>query len=190
MRTGWLLGWRGCVLGLGLSLGLVACTPAWNWREARHEGAPVQALMPCKPDRADREVPLLGQGGPLLTLRMMSCDTAGATFAVAAVRLPAGADGPAAMRRWRQASWASLKQTVAPAEGDAAPPGWAARPLNVAGAERSEAWQGPGLAHDGRPLQAWMALAQRGEWLVQAAVYGEAVPDEALDTFFGAVGFQ
>lgn len=180
------MGWAIGVLGLGLA----GCTPAFNWRVAQHEGVPLQALMPCKPDRADREVPLLGQGEPPVTLRMMSCDSAGVTFAVAAVRLPDGADGPAAMRRWRQATWASLKQAAPAGEDESAPPGWAVRALTLPGAEHTQAWQGPGLAHDGRPLQAWTLLALRGEWLVQAAAYGEAAPDEALDTFFGAIGFQ
>lgn len=186
MRIGWYVGWGMCVLGFGLA----ACTPAFNWREARHEGVPLRALMPCKPERAERGVPLLGGDEPLVTLRMMGCDSAGVTFAVAVVRLPAGADGPAAVRRWRQATWASLKQAVARAGGDGVPQGWAARALALPGAEHTEAWQGPGLAHDGRPLRAWTVLALRGEWLVQAAAYGEAAPDEALDTFFGAIGFQ
>jgi hypothetical protein len=173
-----------------LALGLAACTPAFNWREARHEGVPLRALMPCKPDRADREVPLLGAGEPLVTLRMLSCGSAGVTFAVAVVRLPADADAPAAMGRWREATWASLKQAVPASGGDAVPPGWVMRELAVPGAGQTQAWQGPALAHDGQPLQAWVLLTARGEWLVQAAAYGKAVQDDTLDTFFGAIGFQ
>ena len=35
-----------------LCLALAACSPSHNWRLSRLDGVPVQALMPCKPERA------------------------------------------------------------------------------------------------------------------------------------------
>lgn len=203
-RSAWLL-------LLGACLVLAGCNPALNWRVARLDGAPVQSLLPCKPERAVREVALLGPTAPPATLRMMSCDSAGLTFAVSAVRLPEGAAANASaattqttpatpdvsvlMDRWQLATWASLRQspaadsasTTAPAS---APPGWAPESQPVRGAEQQRGWQGPGVAHDGRTLQARFVLAQRAGWLVQAAVYGPEWPAETGETFFGGLALE
>ena len=202
---------------LGACLALAGCNPALNWRVARLDGAPVQALLPCKPERAVREVALLGPDAPPATLRMMSCDSAGLTFAVSAVRLPEGATANASasstqtatatatpdvtdlMDRWQLATWASLRQsppaasapTPTPAPSPAlAPPGWAPESQPVRGAEQQRGWQGPGVAHDGRTLQARFVLAQRAGWLVQAAVYGPGWSAETGETFFGGLALE
>lgn len=185
---------------LGVALLLAGCSPALNWRVARLDAAPVQALMPCKPERAEREVALQGPEGPPATLRMMSCDSAGLRFAVAAVRLPeAGGNSasPAAlMDRWQQATWASLRQAPAnrsDAENTAtshAPEGWMPLLQPVRGAELQRGWEGPGLAHNGQPLQARFVLAQRAGWLVQAAVYGPGWSTETGETFFGGLALE
>lgn len=169
----------------------IACSPAYNWRDVRHEGAPLRALMPCKPERAERDVPLLGPGVPPSHLQMMSCDAGGNTFVLAVVRLPdALAEDAAsqALRQWRQASWSSLRQAV-PAEGGA-PQGWAATPCQVAGASTAECWSGPGLNHQGEPLTAQIRWAVRHGWMLQAAIYGRAVPAAVPGTFFDALGFE
>lgn len=60
----------------------VGCTPAFNWRDVAFEGLPVAALLPCKPDRATRTVPLAGAPRQMV---MVGCVAGGATFTVAAV---------------------------------------------------------------------------------------------------------
>jgi hypothetical protein len=64
------------------SLWLVACTPAFNWRDVAFEGLPVAALLPCKPDRATRTVPLAGAQRQMV---MAGCQAGGAMFTVAVV---------------------------------------------------------------------------------------------------------
>jgi hypothetical protein len=64
------------------SVWLAACTPAFNWRDVGFEGLPVSALLPCKPDRAARMVPLAGAQRPMV---MAGCEAGGATFTVAVV---------------------------------------------------------------------------------------------------------
>jgi hypothetical protein len=64
------------------SLWLVACTPAFNWRDVAFEGLPVAALLPCKPDRATRTVPLAGAPRQMV---MAGCKAGGAMFTVAVV---------------------------------------------------------------------------------------------------------
>jgi hypothetical protein len=65
------------------ALSLVAgCTPAFNWRDVAFDGLPVSALLPCKPDRATRAVPLAGAPRQMV---MAGCEAGGATFTVAVV---------------------------------------------------------------------------------------------------------
>jgi hypothetical protein len=58
------------------------CTPAFNWREVSFDGLPVSALLPCKPDRGTRSVPLAGAPREMV---MAGCQAGGATFTVAVV---------------------------------------------------------------------------------------------------------
>lgn len=170
---------------------LAGCSPAFNWRDARPEGVPLRALMPCKPERADREVPLLGPGQPAVRLQMMSCEVGDTTFALGAVQLPKpldGQDAHLAVKQWRAASWASLKQ--APESADLPPKGWQRMPCEMAGAFMSECWTGPGVNHLGRPLVAQVRWLAKGPWLVQAGVYGEALPKTALDMYFESLRFD
>jgi hypothetical protein len=61
---------------------LPGCTPAFNWRDVSFDGLPVSALLPCKPDRATRAVPLAGAPRQMV---MAGCQAGGATFTVAVV---------------------------------------------------------------------------------------------------------
>ena len=70
--------------GLAAVLALAACSPALNWREVRPANTSLSLLLPCKPDKAEKIVPL---GGQPTTLAMLGCDAAGATFAVAVADL-------------------------------------------------------------------------------------------------------
>jgi hypothetical protein len=67
-----------------LAIGISACTPTFNWREVSFEGLPVTALLPCKPDRGTRQVPLLGAPR---AMTMAGCESGGAMFTVAVVNL-------------------------------------------------------------------------------------------------------
>ncbi|MGA8514584.1 MAG: hypothetical protein WB821_07405 [Burkholderiaceae bacterium] len=59
-----------------------ACTPAFNWRDISFDNLPVAALLPCKPDRATRTLPIAGVPR---TMVMAGCQAGGATFTVAVV---------------------------------------------------------------------------------------------------------
>lgn len=183
-----MFGTMACVAVLLLA---TACSPAHNWRDVRHEGVPLQALLPCKPERAERDIPLLGVTQPHLRLQMMSCDVGVTTFALAAVQLPSPATGQAmqeALVQWRLATWSSLKQT--PSADGKPPAGWRNVPCRVAGASWSDCWEGPGVGHTGRPLGAQVRWLSRGPWLVQAAAYGEALDKAAIDTYFESLKYE
>jgi hypothetical protein len=59
-----------------------ACTPAFNWRDVGFDNLPVAALLPCKPDRATRMVPVAGAPRAMV---MAGCEAGGVMFTVAVV---------------------------------------------------------------------------------------------------------
>jgi hypothetical protein len=58
---------------------LAACSPTFNWREVRVASTALKAMMPCKPDKGVRTVPMAGRQ---VELEAWGCDAGGATFAV------------------------------------------------------------------------------------------------------------
>ena len=156
-----------------LSIGLfVACSPTFNWRELRSDGAPLVALMPCKPETATRAVPLTE---PPATLHMHSCDTGGVTFAVAWAKLDSASQTSGALAQWKAASLASVRASVG-AQTD-----WDAR---VPRADQVQGIKVQGADHRGQAVQTQAVYFSRGPWVYQAAVYGVRLPEPALATFF------
>ncbi|TSE34397.1 hypothetical protein Tfont_02664 [Tepidimonas fonticaldi] len=168
-----------------------ACSPALDWRTVRQEATPLTAVLPCKPERATRDVPLRGPQQPLVTLHMLSCEAAGHTFAVAAVRLPdawPAGEGPAGwIDDWQRASWATLQLQPGP---DGVPPGWAAVPCVTRGATVQRCWRGPGRTPAGAPVQAELHWASDGRWLAQVALYGPGLSPDAHETYFGGLALR
>lgn len=163
----------GALAGLLL---IAACTPTFNWRTVRAESAPVQALMPCKPDRAEREVPL---GGLNATLHMLSCDTGGLTFAVAWVDAGDAARAALALQAWRRATLVAVHADPAMVDDPAAQ--W---PAALAGSDNALGLQASGRDPRGEPVNVRALHASQGRWLVHAAIYGHAIEPEPAATFF------
>lgn len=163
----------GALTGL---LCLAACNPTFNWRTVRAEGAPVQALMPCKPESAEREVPL---GGPHATLHLMSCDSGGLSFAVAWLDAGEPARAESALAAWRRATL--LAVMAEPALADEAGAQW---PAVLSGADRVLGLQAQGRNHRGEPIEVRALHAAKGQRLVHAAIYGRAIQPEVAATFF------
>jgi hypothetical protein len=90
-----------------LSAALCACTPALNWREVRFDNGPLVALLPCKPDRAVRQLPL---GGVMRDVSMMGCEAGGAMFTLAMVDVQEAQQVPLALAQWKAASKATQAQ--------------------------------------------------------------------------------
>ena len=153
-----------------------ACSPTFNWRTVRADGAPVQALMPCKPDRAEREVPL---GGLNATLHMLSCDTGGLTFAVAWLDAGDAARAALALDAWRRATLVAVHADPALADDPAAQ--W---PAAVPGTDRALGLQAGGRDPRGEPVTVRALHAAQGGRLVHAAIYGRAIDPELASTFF------
>jgi hypothetical protein len=163
-------------IGLLLALALTACNPTFNWRELRPEGTPLEALLPCKPETADRSVPL---GGSPTVLHMNSCKTGGLTFALAWAEVSDNGAVPAALIDWQRASLAAIR--IDPAQHADPSHRWSAK---LSGSTLVQGIQAQGTDPQGQPIQTRAVYFARGTQVFQAAIYGPALSDEVSATFF------
>ena len=186
---------RAAIAGAAALLALAACSPTYDWREAGFDDAGLLALLPCKPDRAQKPVTL--PGAAEAPLRMMGCEAGGATFTIAYLHLDAAGEAAAptaALAQWQGATEARLNAKASNST-PFAPQGAAVLPgsvmLNI---ESRDA--------DGKPLHVRLASFMRragpqrtGLDLFQAAIYrsgGSAAKEsrsaaEAADNFFSGL---
>ncbi len=171
--------WRGVGVWAAVALfGLVVgCTPALNWRDVPVTGSPLLALLPCKADKAEREVTLAEQR---LLMRMVGCEAQGLTYAVAQVQLSQAAQAADVLAAWRAATlsaWGqpSLVPMPAPKLKTLALPGHGRVAVQ-------------GHTSNGRVLAAqaawWVRLDGADAYVVQAVVVGERGDANAADAFF------
>jgi hypothetical protein len=161
---------------LATGVGLLGCAPALDWRDIRPEGSALEIQFPCRPTTQRRDVPL---AGARVNLALHACAAGGQTWglAVADVVEPARV-GPALA----ELAAAASNHT----RGDARPP----LPLKVPGATPNDAsvrLRLQGRLPDGKAVQMQLAVFARGTQVFQATVLGEAVPDEAAQTFFASL---
>lgn len=157
---------------LGLGLGLSACSPTYNWRTWSGASTPLQAVVPCKPDVAQREVVM---GDAVAQLHMHSCDNDGLRFVLAWLVVPNTFEAQQIMSHWQKASAQSLKAQSAPqAMG---------RP-SVPGATSTAWWLMNGLDHKGQAVQNQSVYFSDGRLVYQAAIYGQRWNEEALAPFW------
>lgn len=174
------------VLAAGLLAVVLGCTPALNWREVALEGASAQALLPCKPDRATRSVPL---GGRSTDLAVVGCNSAGMTFAVMTARAPAGTPPDDILAGWQQATLVNMQADPATVtRSDFRPAGGPA----LAHAQRVQA---RGRRADGQPVAAQAVWSVRtapggGTELLHAVVYGDPPQPDAADAFFDGLRWR
>lgn len=95
----------GAIKSVVLALLCLGCTPTFNWRDVGFEGLPVVALLPCKPDRGTRQVPL---AGALRTMTMAGCASGGAMFTVAVIDVGDASQMEAAQTQLQAASKAAV----------------------------------------------------------------------------------
>ena len=161
---------------------LLACSPALNWREVRIDGVPLRLLLPCKPDRAEREVAM---GGRRLPLRMLGCDADGATFAVSHVQgAPAsGLDAAALLQGWKAAVLAHVQAKAVVEER------WAPAGVGTMGPALRLHAEGRRADGEAVAMQAvWFATADAvGLHLVHAVVFAPRARPEVAESFFSSV---
>lgn len=167
-------------LFLAAMMVLSACSPSLNWREVRPEGTRLALLLPCKPDKAQKTVPL---GGPTTTLSMLGCDAGGATFAVAVADLGDAAKATPVLAQWQSLTLANMKAGAAPQVLPLKLPGAAVLP--PASLVKAEG-QGP----DGKPVSGQAAYFAQGSQVFQVVMYSPRIAPEAAETFFSSLKFE
>ncbi len=166
---------------------LAACNPALNWRETRIKGSGLLTMLPCKPDEGARVVPL---GGRDVSLHMVGCDAAGATFAVAYANLDNAAAPDAVLAQWRAATLANMGAVASREVPLGAPPGTAPSATGSTGSTGLILVTAQGRRKDGS------AVAMQGAWFAKdaqvfhAVVYAERISPEVTEAFFSGLRFQ
>lgn len=158
---------------------LQACSPSLNWRKVRPETASLSLLLPCKPDRAQRDVPLGGRPTPL---SMLGCEAEGATFALAVADIGDASEAAAVLSQWQSLTLAHMQAgtsslSAIKVQGAAVSP----PPVRVVAQGRQA---------DGSPVQGQAVYFVRGSQLFQAVIYAPRISAEAADTFFGSLAFE
>ena len=155
---------------------LQACSPSLNWREVRLGGGELKAVLPCKPDQAQRRQSLAGYE---IELAMLGCEAGGALYAISVAEL-----GTPAQAQQVQAQWQTNLLATLQAQG-ASRQAYAIRGANA----QPEALQlqASGRAADGRALTVQAVWFMRGTRLYHAAVYAERLTAEMSEPFFSGM---
>lgn len=162
------------------SVVLAACSPAFNWREVRMDDASLVALLPCKPDKGVRTLPLAGAA---TMLRMQGCEAGGMMFTLAAAQVvPPTTDVSALLGHWKTALMANV-QAAGAQDRNFVPPG--ARPLPA-----SVLASFSGKRPDGSPVVAQVAFFAQGDQIYQAAIFSDRPAGEVAETFFSSLGLR
>lgn len=160
-------------------LALSACSPSFNWRETRLEGSSLLALLPCKPDRGSRMIPLAGGA---VELHMSGCEAGGAMFAVSHADLQDADKAGVALAHWKAAMLENMHAT----SSQELP----FRPRGASALPQPFRMVAQGSRPDGRPVAAQGAWFAQGAQVFHAVVYADNLNREAAETFFAGLGFQ
>lgn len=157
---------------------LAACNPTFNWRDVRLEDTRLSLLMPCKPDKAQKTVPMAGQPTELM---LLSCDAGGVTFAVAAADVKDASKVAATLAQWQSATLTNMK--AAPATNAAA--------LKIAGAAGDAVLvKATGQRANGQAVGSQAAYFVQGTQVFQAVMYADKISVDVAETFFSGLKFE
>ncbi len=170
---------------------LAACNPTFNWRDVRPEGTALSLLLPCKPDKAEKKVPL---GERPVAMRLLGCDAGDATFAIAVADVEDASKAAAVVLQWQNGTLANMKAPLAGQPGGKLEKGATeVMPLKLPGA----ALQPPavlvkarGQRADGTPVSGQAAYFVQGTQVFQAAMYAAEIDPEVAETFFSSLKFE
>jgi hypothetical protein len=165
-----------CAASLMCVLGLLACSPALNWREVRPADSGALAMFPCKPLHDMRRMPL---AGPPVAVAISVCSAADVTYALSHADVADPARVGPALQALRASAIANLGATVS-----------SERPLQVEGMTphpEARLMELRGSLPDGRPVLERVAMFSKGTRVYQATMFGNALDAEASETFFGGL---
>jgi hypothetical protein len=166
--------WR---LALILAVLAAACSPALNWREVHLDR--MIALLPCKPDHAQRVVQLGTQGYPM---EMVGCEAAGGLFAISHVTLARPDQVSSVLAAWRAGTLEKMQATAVMELPIADAP--------AAGTRPSILLQATGRRVDGSTVQSRLAWLVAGVDIFQIAVYAPQLGPDMTDPLFSELRLQ
>ena len=147
-----------------------ACTPSLNWREVRFDDGGLVVLLPCKPDKATRDITLAHEGQVMSTqLSMQGCETAELQFTLSQMAIAPPLDAKQVMAAWRVASISAVGAQLQ----DATVQNESLGPAQAAVTALRSQVQTP--QHEAQ----WLWFGE-GRFIYQLAVYG-AAKDKSLD---------
>jgi hypothetical protein len=158
---------------------LAACTPTFNWREVRAEPAGLKAMLPCKPDKAVRQVTMAGRE---VSLEALGCDAGGSTFAILSADIGTGAAAGEFLSQWQAITLSRLRSDSAQAM-PFLPPGAIDLP-------ESRQVVASGQRPDGSKVQSRAAYFSHGQHVFQAVIYSDALTPEIAEPFFAGLAFE
>ena len=170
---------RSLALSLLSAAALTACSPTFNWREVRAEPTPLKAMLPCKPDKGMRTVPMAGRD---VSLEVLGCDTGGATFAVLFADIGDASRLGEVLAQWKTATLLNLHSEAARE--------LAFRPPGALGLRQSLQVVATGRRADGSKVESHAAYFARGSHVFQAVIYSGELKPEVADTFFSGLKFE
>jgi hypothetical protein len=88
-----------CLLAATLLM-LAACSPRYNWRDIRGEGAPYVVAMPARPASFSRNIDL---NGTRVNMTMTAAEVDNNTFAVGTAELPSAQQAQTALEAMKEA---------------------------------------------------------------------------------------
>ena len=153
-----------------------ACSPALNWRDVNVEATQLKAMLPCKPDKDSREVPMAGRPA---TLHVLACDAGGAKFALLHADVGDASRAGEALWQWRLATLANLRGASAKDSGFT-PPGATAL-------AQSAQVLAAGQRADGTSVQSQAAYFAHGTQVFQAVIYADRITPEMAEPFFAGL---
>jgi hypothetical protein len=163
-------------LALIMVFGLASCTPALNWRAVSVQG--LATWLPCKPDRAQRQLELQGQS---IHIQMAGCEAQGVMYAVSHAKVPEASESEAVAAAWQNAS---LKQMQAGAPQSSV---FQTRGINQV---QGRFFKATGARSNGEVLQAHLVWVVKGGDIFHLAMYGATLSAEQADPFFSEVSIQ
>ena len=156
-----------------------ACSPALNWRDVRPGGTRLALLLPCKPDKAEKTVPL---GGKPTRLMMVGCNAGGATFAVASADMGEAAMAASVLAQWQALTLENMRAQTAQATALKLP-GAAVQPPAVL-------VKAMGRRLDGTAVSGHAAYFAQGSQVFQVVLYADQIPPGLSETFFSGIKFE
>lgn len=169
-QAGWV--WVGLLAVLG-------CTPAYDWREVRPEGAALVAMFPCRPQHHARTADLAGMSVPM---QLHVCTGGKETLAVGVAQVAHPHQVAAALLALRAAATANFAATqvqTLPVQVPGMTPNANAARVSMRG-----------VSTQGASVEAIVVVFAKGLRVYQATIFGAQVDPEVSQMFFSGLKLE